>query len=58
MAKDNIKVTPGSRFASGRPATGRKNRVTVRLSAEAYDILKAQKNQSAYIDELIKKDNA
>lgn len=54
MEKDN--VTPGSRFASGRPATGRTHSITIRLSAAAYDILKDQKNKSAYIDKLIQKE--
>lgn len=44
----------GSTFASGRPATGRTKAVSVRLTEEAYEILKKKKNKSAYIDRLIR----
>ena len=44
----------GSTFASGRPATGRSKAVSVRLTEQAYEILKSKKNKSAYIDRLIR----
>ena len=44
----------GTTFASGRPATGRSKAVSVRLTEEAYEILKKKKNKSAYIDRLIR----
>lgn len=47
-------MVAGSKFASGRPATGRSKAVSVRLTEEAYEILKKKKNKSAYIDRLIR----
>ena len=44
----------GTTFASGRPATGRSKAVSVRLTEEAYAILKSKRNKSAYIDRLIR----
>ena len=44
----------GTTFASGRPATGRSKAVSVRLTEEAYAILKGKRNKSAYIDRLIR----
>ena len=44
----------GSKFASGRPATGRTKAVSVRLTEQAYQILKTKRNKSAYIDRLIR----
>lgn len=46
----------GTKFASGRPATGRTQAISVRISQEAANILKTKKNKSEYIDNLIKKD--
>lgn len=43
----------GKRAGSGRPTTHRKIAVTVRISHEASDKLKRQKNMSEYIDNLI-----
>lgn len=43
----------GSR-GGGRPVTDRNVAVTIRISQEAADILKAQKNKSEFIDTLIK----
>lgn len=50
---DKEKITPGSRFASGRPATGRTHTITLKISALANDILHKQSNKSAYVDKLI-----
>lgn len=44
----------GSKFASGRPSTGRSKAVSVRVTEQAYEILKKKKNKSAYIDRLIR----
>ena len=44
----------GTTFASGRPATGRTKAVSVRLTEQAFQILKKKKNKSAYIDRLIR----
>ena len=44
----------GTTFASGRPATGRTKAVSVRLTEQAFQILKSKKNKSAYIDGLIR----
>ena len=46
----------GTKFASGRPATGRIHAISVRISQEAANILSTKKNKSEYIDGLIKKD--
>lgn len=46
----------GTAFATGRPATGRKYPITIRISEEAYERLHQQRNKSEYIDDLIKKD--
>lgn len=43
----------GTTFASGRPSTGRSKAVSVRVTEEAYEILKSKRNKSAYIDRLI-----
>lgn len=48
----------GSKFASGRPATGRTEAISVRISKQAAEILSNKKNKSAYVDELIRKDAA
>ena len=48
----------GSKFASGRPATGRTIAISVRISKQASEILSNKKNKSEYIDELIRKDAA
>ena len=44
----------GTTFASGRPPTGRSKAVSVRLTEEAYEMLRTKKNKSAYIDRLIR----
>ena len=44
----------GSKFASGRPATGRTVAISVRISKQAAEILSSKKNKSEYIDELIR----
>lgn len=44
----------GTTFASGRPYTGRSKAVSVRLTEEAYEILRSKRNKSAYIDRLIR----
>lgn len=46
----------GTKFATGRPATGRTFAISVRISHEAAEILNTKKNKSQYIDGLIKKD--
>lgn len=46
----------GTAFGTGRPATGRKYPVTIRISEEAYELLHQKRNKSEYIDILIKKD--
>ena len=48
----------GSKFASGRPATGRTVCISVRISKQAAEILSSKKNKSEYIDELIRNDAA
>ena len=45
---------PGTAFGSGRPATGRTNPITIRVSDEALEILQSVKNKSKYIDNLIR----
>ena len=50
---DKEKITPGSQFATGRPATGRTHTITLRISSLAIDILHNQTNKSAYVDQLI-----
>lgn len=54
--KDSSTPVAGSGFATGRPATGRTHAVSVRLTAEAFELLKRQRNKSEYIDNLIKKE--
>lgn len=44
----------GYREGGGRPSTDRNVPVMVRISQEAADLLKRQKNKSEYIDRLIK----
>ena len=53
--KDSSSVA-GSDFATGRPATGRNKGLSVRVSEEAYEIIKKEKNKSEYIDRLIIED--
>ena len=48
----------GSKFASGRPATGRTVALSVRISKQAAEILSKKKNKSEYIDVLIRHDAA
>ena len=48
----------GTKFASGRPATGRTHAISVRISQEAANILSTKKNKSEYIDNLIRKDRS
>lgn len=50
---DKEKITPGSRFATGRPATGRTHTITLKISALANKILHEHSNKSAFIDKLI-----
>ena len=54
--KDSSTVA-GSDFATGRPATGRNKGLSVRISEEAYNLIKKEKNKSEYIDKLILEDN-
>lgn len=44
----------GYREGGGRPATDRNFPVTVRISREAFEKLKAVKNKSEFFDKLIK----
>jgi len=44
----------GYREGGGRPATDRNIAISVRISQEANELLKRQKNKSEYIDRLIK----
>lgn len=44
----------GEEFGTGRPATGRTHAISVRISSEAYELLKDKKNKSQYIDWLIR----
>lgn len=44
----------GARPGGGRPPTNRTISVNVRISPEAAEVLKQQKNKSEYIDNLIK----
>lgn len=48
----------GTKFGTGRPATGRTYAISVRISHEAAEILSNKKNKSEYIDELIRHDAA
>ena len=50
---DKEKITPGSRFATGRPATGRTHTITLKISSLANQILHEQSNKSAFVDKLI-----
>ena len=50
---DKEKITPGSQFATGRPATGRNKTITIRISERAAEILKDEHNKSDLIDKLI-----
>ena len=54
--KDSSKNVAGSGFATGRPATGRNRGLSVRVSEEAYNLIKKEKNKSEYIDRLILND--
>ena len=42
-----------SKFATGRPATGRNKTITIRISERAAEILKDEPNKSDLIDKLI-----
>ena len=55
--KDSSTPVAGSDFATGRPATGRNKGLSVRISEEAYNFVKREKNKSEYIDRLIIEDN-
>ena len=44
----------GYREGGGRPSTDRNVAISVRISQEANELLKQQKNKSEYIDRLIK----
>jgi len=54
--KDSSTPVAGSDFATGRPATGRNKSLSVRVSEEAYNLIKKEKNKSEYIDRLILND--
>ena len=43
-----------TKFAIGRPATGRNKTITIRISDRAAEILKDEHNKSELIDKLIK----
>ena len=43
-----------TKFATGRPATGRNKTITVRISDYSAEILKDEHNKSELIDKLIK----
>ena len=43
-----------TKFAIGRPATGRNKTITVRISQQSAEILKDEHNKSELIDKLIK----
>jgi hypothetical protein len=51
---DEKKQWGGYREGGGRPATDRNVAISVRISQEANELLKQQKNKSEYIDRLIK----
>ena len=42
-----------TKFATGRPATGRNKTITIRISDRAAEILKDEHNKSELIDKLI-----
>lgn len=44
----------GYREGGGRPPTDRNISLSVRISKEAHELLKVQRNKSEYIDRLIK----
>lgn len=52
MGKNNDKHM--TKFATGRPATGRNKTITVRISDHSAEILKDEHNKSELIDKLIK----
>ena len=54
--KDSSTPVAGSDFATGRPPTGRNRGLSVRISEEAYNFVKREKNKSEYIDKLILND--
>ena len=54
--QNNMKA--GSKFGTGRPATGRTYAISVRISREAAEILSTKKNKSEYIDGLIRNDRS
>ena len=43
-----------TKFATGRPATGRNKTISIRISDRAGEILKDEHNKSELIDRLIK----
>ena len=54
MAKNEQHPGWGGSRGGGRPVTDRNVAVTIRISQEASDILKEQRNKSEFIDTLIK----
>ena len=55
MAQNEQHPGWGGSRGGGRPVTDRNVAVTIRISQEAADILKEQRNKSEFIDTLIKK---
>ena len=54
MAQNEQHPGWGGSRGGGRPVTDRNVAVTIRISQEAADILKEQRNKSEFIDTLIK----
>ena len=54
MAQNEQHPGWGGSRGGGRPVTDRNVAVTIRISQEASDILKEQRNKSEFIDTLIK----
>ena len=54
MAQNEQHPGWGGSRGGGRPVTDRNVPVTIRISQEAADILKEQRNKSEFIDTLIK----
>ena len=54
MAQNEQHPGWGGSRGGGRPVTDRNVAITIRISQEAADILKEQRNKSEFIDTLIK----
>lgn len=53
MEQEKKSKRGGYREGSGRPATGRSEAVSIRITPEARDVLRNQHNQNEFVDRLI-----